>query len=163
MLFNEIKEIAKLNSVYVFFDMDGVLAEFETREYDKIKRGDADYFTKSRPIKNTIKFAKKLSKVKNITVGIMSNCYSKVQREDKKTWLKKYMPFIKEENINIISYNEVEFIKEEKDLLKGNYLTNKYKKLKAKIFLIEDNINIIKATNKNFKNISCHHVSMIIN
>lgn len=162
MLINEIIEIAKENRVYVFFDMDGVLAEFETREYDKIKRGDADYFTKSRPIKSTIKVAKKLSKIRNITVGIMSNCYSKVQREDKKTWLKENMPFIKEENINIISYDEVKFKKEEKDLLKGNYLTKKYKKLKAKIFLIEDNINIIKATNKNFKQISCHHVSMII-
>lgn len=162
MLINEIKEIAKQNSVYVFFDMDGVLAEFETREYDKIKNGEANYFTKSRPIKSTIKFAKKLSKIKNIEVCIMSNCYSGVQKEDKIVWLKKYAPFIKPENINIIAYSEVSFKKEEKDLLKGNYLTEKYKDADINMFLIEDNINIIKATNKNFKRISCHHVSMII-
>ncbi len=72
------------------------------------------------------------------------------------------MPFIKEENINIIAYNEIEFLKEEKDFLKGNYLTKKYKNKDINMFLIEDNINIIKATNKHFKNISCHHVSMII-
>lgn len=163
MLINEIKEIAKENSVYVFFDMDGVLVEFDTREYEQVKNGEADVFLNKRPIISTKKFAKKLSKIKNVIVGIMSNCYAKVQREDKKVWLKKYMPFIKEENINIISYDEVKFKKEEKDLLKGNYLTNKYKNNTAKIFLIDDNINIIKATNKNFKNISCHHVSMIIN
>ena len=137
MLLDEIKKLAQEKQTYVFFDMDGVLAEFDATVYQKIKKGEADVFLKTRPIKTTIKFAKKLRKIKNVQVCIMSNCYSKIQKKDKIVWLSKHLPFINKENINIIVYEEVKFKKEEKDLLKGNFLTEKYKDKAINMFLIE--------------------------
>ena len=101
-----------------------------------------------------LKVVKNLSKIKNVTIGILSNCYYPEQREDKIAWLNKHTPYIDAENINIIVYSETACAKDEKNNLKAN----KIKTITGydKVYLIEDTHEIIKATNKILPNTARH-------
>lgn len=160
MLFNKIKESAKLNKVKVFFDMDGVLVEYriiKEEEFDKV-----GFYEGLRPLKTNLAFAKKLSKIKNVEVCILSNCRTKQHKTDKLKWLKSFAPFFKQENINIICYEEIgNFDKSKKSIVKSELILEQLKKEKFTAFHIEDDTNIIKIE-KAMPNINIIHVSSLI-
>lgn len=159
MLINEIKSIAKTKSILVLFDMDGTIVEYGANEKQDILDNKAHFYFNKRPLKTMLKAVKNLSKIKNVTIGILSNCYYPEQRQDKIIWIKKFIPFIKSENINIIVYSELKFEKHEKDNLKANKINtiSGY----DKIYLIEDTHEIIKATNKIIPNTARHFSELI--
>ncbi len=99
-LFDEIIDISKKEKIRLFFDMDGVCAEehSETYEVPLIKENAKDFYFNKRPLKTMINIMKKLSKRKNIELYILSSCEYENQVEQKHRWLKKYIPFIKQEN-----------------------------------------------------------------
>ena len=159
MLIDEIKKDAKSNLVKVFFDMDGVLVEYrviQETEFDNV-----GFYEGLRPIKSSINFAKKLSKIKNVEVCILSNCRRITHKQDKIKWLKKYATFFKEENINIICYEEIEnFDKNSKANVKADLILNLKKKQDFIAYHIDDDTTIIKVE-KTIKDIKINHVSRI--
>jgi len=159
MLKDEIKNLSKTQKTLVLFDMNGTLAEYDINEKQDILDNKPNFYLEKRPMKSMIKVAKSLSKTKNVTVGILSNCYFSEQREDKIKWLKKFMPFINFDYAYFNVYNALKFEKEEKNYLKANII----KTINGfdKILLIEDNHEIIKATNKVIPN-TAHHLSRLI-
>ena len=141
MIINDIKKLAKENKVVVLFDMDGVLAEYGVGEKERIASNEPNLFLNARPLFENIKKVKKISKIKNVIVGIQSNCQYKEQKQDKKAWLQKYVPFVSKEDINIIALKEIEYEKETKYSLKAKYI----KKSKG----ISRAINLLKVIIKN--------------
>lgn len=159
---DELKEKTKTQKVKLYFDMDGTCAEYNVGEKNDILTNKKGFYLTKRPLKYILQKMKDFSKMKNVEICVASNCHFKEQKNDKIEWLNKYLPFIKMENINIIVLNEITFKKEEKDFLKGR-LIKKTLKDDEHAYLIEDDHDIIKATNSlNFKNLTACHISTII-
>ena len=148
MFIDEIKKLSTNKKVYIFCDMDGVIAEFGASEKDLILNNAKNLFLNKRPIFTTINKLKEFSQIQNVEICIMSNCHFKEQKEEKIKWLKKYCPFIKTQNINIIVLKEENYTKETKDYLKIHRIKSILKENNCHYFLLEDNHDIIKSTNK---------------
>lgn len=161
MVIDQIKEQAKYGKVVVLFDMDGVIAEFGSNEKKFILSNHPEFFLHRRPIKTIINIIEDLNNFENITLGIVSNCFFEEQKQDKITWLKKHLPFLKEENICIIKLNEEKYTKETKDFIKAKYIEKNWKKDDL-IYFFEDDHGIIRATQKVFPEIVVNHISTLI-
>lgn len=159
MFIDDIKSLSKENQVVVLFDMDGVLAEYKVGEKEQIKSNEPNLFLKARPLFKNLKIAKKISKMKNVKVGIQSNCHFKEQKQDKKTWLKKYAPFVSEEDINIIAFKDEEYDLSNKYALKAKYIKEKYQGGEIVVLVEDDHRNIKEALNLGIK---AYHVSSMI-
>ena len=160
MLINEIKKLAKNEQIDVFFDMDGVLVEYVDDPQKMRNQPGTKFYTYGRPILTMIKIAKRFSKIKNVTVHILSNCPLDEQIEQKKLWLKKFAPFFKEENTHILCYENLNISKEEKRELKGKFLLKNF--ASRKIFLMEDDLRNIKEANRIFGERIAYHISSLL-
>ena len=159
MFFDRIKSEAKSNKVKVFFDMDGVLAEYEIISEDVFDK--PDFYKNLRPLRASLKFMKKVSKLKNVDACILSCCRKTQHRLDKIAWLNKYAPYLKPENVHIICYEEIKFKPEDKYKLKENFLLKMKKKEDFVAFHVDDDVRIIKAERAT-KGINIIHLSSII-
>ena len=153
------KFINKKDKQLVLFDMDGVLAEYIAGEEIDIINEVPNAYLKKRPIKSIVKVAKKLFHMQNVTVGILSSCDHPSQVIEKKEWLKKYLPFINENMIFIVVWNNENYTMETRCFAKLNVI----EKIKDydKIYLIEDTHANILAVNKEIPNCA-HHLSELI-
>ena len=91
----------------IYFDMDGTLAEFRST----VSTDDLylpNFFYTLTPQMNVVKAAEILNEDPDYEVYILTSCLadSKYAAKDKKRWLDKYMPFIKDENILICEYGK---------------------------------------------------------
>lgn len=153
------KFISSTKKQLVLFDMDGVVAEFVAGEEIEIREGTYGAYANKRPIMSIIDVAKKLDEMPNVTVGILSSCNFQSQVQEKKEWLKKYMPFLKDENIMIIVWKQTDYTKENKCYAKLDAI----KKIDGydDIFLIEDTHKNITATNEYMPSIA-HHLTELL-
>ena len=156
-----VKETAKHKRVLILFDMDGTCVEYGTGEKQRILDNEPGFYYSKRPVKTVIREMLKFSKIKNVQVGILSNCYFKEQKIDKIAWLNKYIPQISLKNIHVLVYGEMQFSEKEKDFLKYNYIADNLSQPDLEIYLIEDQHEIIKATNKKCSKMA-HHISEIL-
>ena len=143
----------------VLFDMDGVLAEYVAGEEINIRNEVPNTYLCKRPIKSIINVAEELHKLPNTTVGILSSCDYPSQVIEKKEWLKKYLPFINDDKIFIVVWQNENYSKETRCYAKLEVI----KKIKDfdKIFLIEDTHRNISATNETIPNCA-HHLSELL-
>ncbi len=144
----------------ILFDMDGVLAEYVTGEEIDIINEVSNVYYNKRPIKSVINVAKELSQMPNITVGILSSCDYPSQVIEKKQWLQKYLPMIKDDQIIIVVWSQEKYTMETRCYAKLEQI----QKIKGyeEIFLIEDTHANIFATNQTIPNCA-HHVSELLN
>ena len=143
----------------IIFDMDGTLVEYGIGEKPDILSNKPGFYFSKLPIECMLNRAEALSKLPNVVVGVLSNCYYAEQREDKLNWLDKFAGFMDKLHRHIIVFDEMDFLPEEKDFLKVNKMQTIQGFLK--IYLIEDNHNIISATNKIIPG-SSHHLSRLL-
>ncbi len=136
--------------INIFFDMDGVLAEYDI--------GNFDYET-IRPLKSNIKRVEELVKQENINVEILSICKNNKVVEEKKVWFKKHMPFFDLDKVNLISKEEYPDISSQE--LKSVYLKEHTNDKDINI-LVDDDPSIIKHVRTNNENIKIFHVSSLI-
>jgi hypothetical protein len=133
----------------IYFDMDGVLAEYDIGNFD---------YESIRPINTSIMFVKSLLDYKNINIYILSICKTDNVIKQKIDWFKKYMDFFNKDNILLLSKENKDISSEE---YKSNYLKENTNKDHLNI-VIDDDIRIIKAIKKNNEDINVFHVSSII-
>ncbi|MBR1377421.1 MAG: hypothetical protein IJ565_06405 [Bacilli bacterium] len=133
--------------INIYVDMDGVLAEYDI--------GNFDYGT-IRPLYSNIKRIEELVKKDNINLELLSICKNNKVVEEKKIWLKKYMPFFDVNKANLISKEEYEGIPSRE--LKSNYLKENTDKEEINI-LVDDDPDIIKCVVKNNDDVKVFHVS----
>ena len=94
MKFYDCIEKNKDKNISIYCDMDGVLAEYDIGNFD---------YESIRPLTSTIKKIEDLYKEDNISIYILSICKTNNIVYDKITWFKKHMPFLKQENIILLS------------------------------------------------------------
>ena len=152
MKFLDFMEDNKNNKINIYCDMDGVVAEYDIGNFD---------YSKIRPLKSNIKKLEKLNKDKNINLFILSICKTNDIILEKKEWFKKYMPFLKEENMILISKEDEKYNGISSKELKSNFLKEKCNKETINVVIDDDN-GIIKYLIKNNENIKIFQVSSLI-
>ena len=137
MKFYDCIEKNKDKNISIYCDMDGVLAEYDIDNFDYENR---------RPITSTIKKIKDLYKEDNISIYILSICKTNNIVYDK-IWFKKHMPFLKQENIILLSKEDNKYQGISSKEIKSNYL-KEHAKNDVNIVIDDDN-SVIKYIIKN--------------
>ena len=75
MLIEKIEKLAKNGKVMVFCDMDGVLVEYDGTQKQAIETNVPFTYLNNRPLKSVISQIKKLNKIENVELAIMSSCW----------------------------------------------------------------------------------------
>ena len=157
---NEIKEICKKNKkVAMYIDMDGTIAEYHLYNPEEISRKMEEEYLKNEPLKNVIDVLEEISKINNIEMYILSLSKTKKITEKKKIWLKKYVPFIKEENWIILTKEIGEYSNENRNEIKGKNIELRQKDYDKSIML-DDEQAVLRAAKKMLDNkVEVFHVS----
>ncbi|MFI3307695.1 MAG: hypothetical protein R3Y21_03925 [Mycoplasmatota bacterium] len=142
----------KKEKINLFFDMDGVLIEYDM--------GNVNYST-LRPLKTNIKILKKLSKKSNIEVFILSVCDDEKIAAEKYAWFERNANFVKRENLIFLLRTEEPYQNLIDADMKVIYL-NKNLDLSKVNILVEDDNNNIKAIMDNIKDIILFQDSSLI-
>ncbi len=161
MFKDEVAKIAKKKSVFVSFDMDGVIAEYDVSKNESHKMRGGDFYSSKRPIKTIIGVMQNLSKIPNVEVGILSCCHFVEQAEQKKIWLKANCPFLKNENIHIICYEETDFDTRDKYSLKTQLLEKLFSNADVEVFHVDDDVRVIKDMAKS-ERVVVKHISSLV-
>ena len=119
MKFYDCIEKNKDKNISIYCDMDGVIAEYDIDLY----------------------------KEDNISIYILSICKTNNIVYDKITWFKKHMPFLKQENIILLSKEDNKYQGISSKEIKSNYL-KEHAKNDVNIVIDDDN-SVIKYIIKN--------------
>lgn len=148
---NEIKEICKKNKkVDMYIDMDGTIAEYHLYNPEEISRKMEEEYLKNEPLKNVIDVLEEISKINNIEMYILSLSKTKKITEKKKIWLKKYVPFIKEENWIILTKEIGEYSNENRNEIKGKNIELRQEDYDKSIMLDDEQV-VLREAKKNIK------------
>lgn len=157
---NEIKEICKKNKkVDMYIDMDGTIAEYHLYNPEEISRKMEEEYLKNEPLKNVIDVLEEISKINNIEMYILSLSKTKKITEKKKIWLKKYVPFIKEENWIILTKEIGEYSNENRNEIKGKNIELRQKDYDKSIMLDDEQVVLKEAKKILNDKIEVFHVS----
>lgn len=157
---NEIKEICKKNKkVDMYIDMDGTIAEYHLYNPEEISRKMEEEYLKNEPLKNVIDVLEEISKINNIEMYILSLSKTKKITEKKKIWLKKYVPFIKEENWIILTKEIGEYSNENKNEIKGKNIELRQKDYDKSIMLDDEQVVLREAKKILNDKIEVFHIS----
>ena len=157
---NEIKEICKKNKkVDMYIDMDGTIAEYQLYNPEEISRKMEEEYLKNEPLKNVIDVLEEISKINNIAMYILSLSKTKKITEKKKIWLKKYVPFIKEENWIILTKEIGEYSNENRNEIKGKNIELRQKDYDKSIMLDDEQVVLREAKKILNDKIEVFHIS----
>lgn len=157
---NEIKEICKKNKkVDMYIDMDGTIAEYHLYNPEEISRKMEEEYLKNEPLKNVIDVLEEISKINNIEMYILSLSKPKKITEKKKIWLKKYVPFIKEENWIILTKEIGEYSNENRNEIKGKNIELRQKDYDKSIMLDDEQVVLREAKKILNDKIEVFHIS----
>lgn len=157
---NEIKEICKKNKkVDMYIDMDGTIAEYHLYNPEEISRKMEEEYLKNEPLKNVIDVLEEISKINNIEMYILSLSKTKKITEKKKIWLKKYVPFIKEENWIILTKEIGEYSNENRNEIKGKDIELRQKDYDKSIMLDDEQVVLREAKKILNDKIEVFHIS----
>ena len=163
MLTNKLLNLAKMQPIMVFFDMDGTIAELNIWDTPRVINNEEGFYLKQRPLKCVLKQIKKLAKNKNIVVGLLSYCHYPNQEQDKLAWISKYAPFIDKNNVHIIVLSQTKYSPEQKDYLKAEKLQEICNlEPNRQVFFVEDDKDVMKATHNKLKNVQVVHVTAFV-
>lgn len=157
---NEIKEICKKNKkVDMYIDMDSTIAEYHLYNPEEISRKMEEEYLKNEPLKNVIDVLEEISKINNIEMYILSLSKTKKITEKKKIWLKKYVPFIKEENWIILTKEIGEYSNENRNEIKGKNIELRQKDYDKSIMLDDEQVVLREAKKILNDKIEVFHIS----
>lgn len=159
---DKISNIYKTNkNIEIYIDMDGTIVELLfDKEGSYTKKG---VYVNKRPI---IPVVNKLEEIKNkfplIKFKILSCSKTNQMRNEKNEWLNIQMPYIKKEDRVIFSEEAGDYAREDRNLLKAEYINKNIDDDKI-IILIDDDIEVLKGVqNLNKENVLPVHVTSIL-
>ena len=102
--YNRISEICRNHKkVALFVDMDGTIVEYRVFPENFVTTETKEVFLNAEPLEVILKNLEKINEIDNLDVYILSLARSFIIVEEKKQWLKKYAPFIREENYILLN------------------------------------------------------------
>ena len=129
----KIKQISKGNEkIAIFVDMDGTIAVYNVYQDESVSKKMEDEYLKVEPVNYVINVLEQLDKLENVDIYILTLSRTLKITEQKKEWLRKNVPFVKENNWIIITKEINEYSKENRDIVKAekmNEKCNEYNKL----------------------------------
>ena len=105
------------------------------------------------------KVLEEISKINNIEMYILSLSKTKKITEKKKIWLKKYVPFIKEENWIILTKEIGEYSNENRNEIKGKNIELRQKDYDKSIMLDDEQVVLREAKKILNDKIEVFHIS----
>ena len=157
----EIKKISECTNgrIAIFVDMDGVVADYRFGEGQNIINNVQGTYLKKRPIKTTIKTLKKVNDMFDCDMYILSSCRFESQAEEKRTWIEKYMPFIKTENQLFVLSDTFE----DRKMLKINKIKQVLNRGYIKAVMVDDTHDILFLAIKELKDkvVPFHVITLI--
>ena len=139
--------------------MDGIIAEYHLYNPEEISRKMEEEYLKNEPLKNVIDVLEEISKINNIEMYILSLSKTKKITEKKKIWLKKYVPFIKEENWIILTKEIGEYSNENRNEIKGKNIELRQKDYDKSIMLDDEQVVLREAKKILNDKIEVFHIS----
>lgn len=153
------KFVKKNKKVDMYIDMDGTIAEYHLYNPEEISRKMEEEYLKNEPLKNVIDVLEEISKINNIEMYILSLSKTKKITEKKKIWLKKYVPFIKEENWIILTKEIGEYSNENRNEIKGKNIELRQKDYDKSIMLDDEQVVLREAKKILNDKIEVFHIS----
>ena len=145
---NKIQEIYNKNKkVAMYIDMDGTIAEYHLYKPEEISEKMGKEYLANEPLMNVIDVLEEISKISNIEMHILSLSKTNEITEKKKIWLKKYTPFIKEENWIILTKEIGGYTNENRNEIKGKNIELRQKDYDISIML-DDEQSVLREAKK---------------
>ncbi len=144
----KIKQISKENGkIAIFVDMDGTIAVYNVYQDESVSKKMEDEYLKVEPVNYVINVLEQLDKLENVDIYILTLSRTLKITEQKKEWLRKNVPFVKENNWIIITKEINEYSKENRDIVKAEKMNEKCNEYN-KLILLDDDHKILKETQK---------------
>ena len=100
----KIKQISKENEkIAIFVDMDGTIAVYNVYQDESVSKKMEDEYLKVEPVNYVINVLEQLDKLENVDIYILTLSRTLKITEQKKEWLRKNVPFVKENKWIIIT------------------------------------------------------------
>ncbi len=160
---NKIKGICEKNKrVAMFVDMDGTINEYEVYSEKTLSQQMEDRYMDTAPVQPIIDVLKEINDIPNIDLYILSLSRTNKLTEKKKLWLEKYIDFIPKTNWIILTKENGEYNKENRDFIKSLKMKEKLNEYDHFIFLDDDH-KILKGASETFKEkINVFHISSVL-
>ncbi|MFR3920584.1 MAG: hypothetical protein ACLTXD_05460 [Clostridia bacterium] len=160
---NKIKGICEKNKrVAMFVDMDGTINEYEVYSEKTLSEQMEDRYMDTAPVQPIIDALKEINDIPNIDLYILSLSRTNNLTEKKKLWLEKYIDFIPKTNWVILTKENGEYNKENRDFIKSLKMKEKLNEYDHFIFLDDDH-KILKGASETFKEkINVFHISSVL-
>lgn len=144
----KIENICKrYKKVALFVDMDGTITEYKVYQSGFITNDTKELFLNAEPVNIIIDNLKAVNNIENLDIYILSLSKSKIINEEKKVWLKKYVPFIEEKNYIILVKENGDYNQENRTLVKAQKMKNKLDEYDY-VMLLDDEHKILRETQK---------------
>ena len=144
----KIKQISKENEkIAIFVDMDGTIAVYNVYQDESVSKKMEDEYLKVEPVNYVINVLEQLDKLENVDIYILTLSRTLKITEQKKEWLRKNVPFVKENNWIIITKEINEYSKENRDIVKAEKMNEKCNEYN-KLILLDDDHKILKEAQK---------------
>lgn len=158
--YNRISKICKGHKkVALFVDMDGTIVEYSVFPDGFVTTETKAVFLNAEPLEVVLNNLKKVSEIENLDVYILSLARSFIIVEEKKQWLKKYAPFIKEENYILLNKENGDYNAENREFIKSIKMKEKLDKYDYVMLLDDDHKILRRALNEIGENGEVFHVS----
>ena len=160
---NKSKGICEKNKrVAMFVDMDGTINEYEVYSEKTLSEQMEDRYMDTAPVQPIIDALKEINDIPNIDLYILSLSRTNNLTEKKKLWLEKYIDFIPKTNWVILTKENGEYNKENRDFIKSLKMKEKLNEYDHFIFLDDDH-KILKGASETFKEkINVFHISSVL-
>ena len=159
---NKIKGICEKNKrVAMFVDMDGTINEYEVYSEKTLSQQMEDRYMDTAPVQPIIDVLKEINDIPNIDLYILSLSRTNKLTEKKKLWIEQYIDFIPKTNWIILTKENGEYNKENRDFIKSLKMKEKLNEYDHFIFLDDDH-KILKGASETFKEkINVLHISSV--
>ena len=146
--YNRVNEICKKHKkVALFVDMYGTIVEYNVYPEGFVTNETKEVFLNANPLDVVIDSLKSISEIENLDIYILSLSRSNIIVEEKKQWLKKIVPFIKEQNYIILNRENGDYNSENREFIKSIKMKEKLSEYDY-VMLLDDEHKILKRTQK---------------
>ena len=157
---NKVQDICKKNEkVAMFIDMDGTINEYEVYLEKTVSQQMEDKYMNIAPVQPVINVLNEINNIPNIDLYILSLSRTNNLTDKKQLWLEKYVGFIPKANWIVITKENDEYTKENRDFIKAIKMKEKLNEYDHLIFLDDDHKILKEASEMLKEKIDVFHVS----